>query len=142
MLDEYLGAGARAMLLLLVGDYEELDSGVAPDSVQVLDGVHHGRESTLHIVDAAAIEFATLLVRVELPLLARHHVGVAVQEYARLARAHADHEGDEILVRAGAFVPGRLHVPRLEPAVDEVDRGAGDAGCVRPEAYKPPCQGE
>jgi hypothetical protein len=30
------------VLLLLVGDYQEFDRGVAPDGVEVLDGVHHG----------------------------------------------------------------------------------------------------
>src|SRR5215216_218726 len=142
VLDEDLRARRSAVLLLLVGDHEELDRGVATHGGEVLDGVHHRRESPLHVVDAPAVELAVLLVGLELPLLAGHDVGVAVQEYAGLSRAHPHHEGGQVPLGTGAPVPDRLQASRLEPPVDEVDRRPGDARGVRSEANQPPRQGE
>jgi hypothetical protein len=63
-----------------------------------------------------------VLVGVELALLTWDDVDVAVQEYAGLPRADPHDEGGEVALRAAALVTHRFQIPRLEPAVDEVDR--------------------
>src|SRR5688572_13707912 len=90
--DQDLSAGFRAVLTLFIGDDEELDGGFTPHVLQVLDGVHHRGEGALHIVDATAVEFVSLLLRLELRLLTWHHVDVAVQEYPRMTGPHPHHE--------------------------------------------------
>src|SRR3712207_5112413 len=142
VLDEDLRPRRRPVLLLLVWHYEELYRGVAPSGIKVRDGVHHRRQGALHVVYAAPIELAVLLVGLELPLLAGHDVRVPVQQYARFPRAHPHHEGGQLTVWPRTPVADRLEAPRLEPAVDKVDGRAGDARGVRPEANQPPGQGD
>src|SRR3712207_8463997 len=44
-------------------------------------------EGAFHVVDATTVELIPLLARLELRLLARHHVDVAVQEYPWISRS-------------------------------------------------------
>src|SRR5215210_2623307 len=117
--DQDLSAGFGAVFALLIGDDEELDRGFAPHIPQVLDGVHHRGEGALHIVDAATVELVPRLPRLELRLLAWHHVDVAVQEYSGVPLPHPHHQGGEIPAGPCARVARRLEPARTEPPVDK-----------------------
>jgi hypothetical protein len=67
---------------------------------------------------------------------------MAVQKYPGLPGAHPNHEGGQVTLGAGTLVADSRQVPGFEPAVDEVYGRARHPGGVRPEAYKPPREGE
>ena len=106
--DQDLSARFRTVLTLFVGDDEELDRAFAPQLLQVLDGVHHGGEGTLHIVDAPTVELVPLLARFELRILAGHHVDVAVQEYPWIPGPDPYHERGNVSTGSRARVAHRL----------------------------------
>src|SRR5918997_6687830 len=109
--DQGLSACSRAVLTLFIGDYEELDRAFAPQLLQVLDGVHHGGEGALHVVDAPTVELVPLLVRFELRILAWHHVDVAVQEYPWISCPDPHHERGKVSTGSCARVARRLQSP-------------------------------
>src|SRR5215212_2173468 len=121
--DQDLSACLGAVFTLLVRDYEQLDRGFALHVPQILDGAHHRGEGALHIVDATGVELVPRLPRLELRLLARHYINVAVKQDPRFPRPRPR-------------VARRLQPPRPEPAVDKVDRGLCRARRVRPVAHK------
>jgi hypothetical protein len=63
---------------------------------------------------------------------------VTVQENLRGPRTYPHHERRELAVRPRTPVAARLYPPRLEPAVDEINRGLGPTRRVRPVADEPP----
>src|SRR5215211_2249289 len=134
--DQDLSARFRTVLTLFIGDDEELDRGFGPELLQVLDGVHHGGEGAFHVVDATTVELITLLARLELRLLARHHVDVAVQEYPWISSPNPHHERGKVAAGSSARIARRLESPRPEPAIDKVHRRLRRARCVRPVAHE------
>src|SRR5215213_10378201 len=134
--DQDLSARFRPVLTLLIGDDEELDRGFAAKVVQVLDCVHHRGEGALHIVDAAPVELVLLLARLELRLLAWHHIDVAVQEYSWITVPHPHHERCQVPPGARARVARRPESPRPEPALDKDERRLRGAWRIRPVAHE------
>ena len=134
--DENLGARPGAVLALLVGDDEQLDGGVASQVLQVLDGIHHRGQGALHVVDASTVELVLLLTRLELRLLARHHVHVAVEQDPRFPLPHPHHERSQISPRSRPRITRRLQSAGPEPAVDKVYGGLRGAWSERPVAHK------
>src|ERR687897_994192 len=134
--DQDLSARFRAVLTLFIGDDEELDRGFTPQLVQVLDGVHEGGEGALHVVDATTVELISLLARLELRLLARHHVNVAVQEYPWISCPHPHHESRLVTAGPSARIARRLQPARPEPAIDKVQRRLRRARRVRSVAHE------
>src|SRR5215207_6661111 len=134
--DQDFSACFRAVLTLFIGDDEELDRGFAPHLLQILDGVHHGGEGAFHVVDAAAVELVPLIARLELRLLARHHVDVAVQENPWISGPNPRHKSRQVTAGPSARVAHRLESPRPEPAIDKVHRRLRRAWRVRPVAHE------
>ncbi|SRR5688572_12426722 len=134
--DQDLSARSRAVFTLFIGDDEELDRAFAPQLLQVLDGVHHGGECALHVVDAPTVELVPLLARFELRILAGHHVDVAVQEYPWISGPNPYHERCLVTAGPGARIARRFESPRPEPTIDKVHRGLRRARRVSPVAHE------
>src|SRR5215204_4526530 len=77
-----------------------------------------------------------LFVRLELRLLARHHVNVAVQEYPWISCPHPHHESRVVTAGPSARIARRLQPARPEPAIDKVHRRLRRARRVRSVAHE------
>ena len=87
----------------------------------VVDGAHHRRQAALHVVGAAADQPVALDARRELARVRGHDVEVAVEDHAgAVGRADVGQHHRQ----TAELAPRHRNLTRLEPALDEADRGA------------------